>query len=277
VVKADTTGWLGRAADLLAAQSAGVPAASVGGLEVPLALKAARTTVPSIARVEDFQWLSPIGAVPFAANAPTRGVLDVESESDGSPRSHAAATSRAAVELADDLASALRRYEPRAEYPDTQLGRELQLAARLVIAGFGTRLLHAGFAGFDTHARQLPTHAGLLRQLDGALGAMLQDLDAHGQSERTLVVVHSEFGRRVAENASQGTDHGAAAPVFAWGGGVVGGPIGPIPDLKQLDDGDLIGTTDFRSVYRDVLQWLGVDPAAVLGAPFEPAGLWGSR
>ena len=78
----------------------------------------------------------------------------------------------------------------------------------------------------------------------------------------------------VAENASQGTDHGAAAPMFAWLGGVAGGPIGPPPDLEHLDDGDVIATCDFRSVYGDVLRWLGLDPAAVLGTVPGTAGLW---
>ena len=273
--KADTTGWMGRAADLLAAAASGVPAAAVGGLEVPLALRAARVTVPSLSRVEDFQWLSPVGGEPLPAAAAARNVVTgAVSGERAAVREHVAATTRAAIRMADDLADALRRYQPRATYPDSPLGRDLQLVARLVIAGFGTRLLHAAFSGFDTHARQLPTHEGLLRQLDEALDALLTDLEAHGRGDRTVVIVHSEFGRRAAENASQGTDHGAAAPMFAWLGGVTGGPIGPPPDLEHLDDGDVVSTLDFRSVYGDVLHWLGLDPADVLGAAQPTAGLW---
>jgi len=270
-VEAKTTGWLGRAADLLAAASAGVPAAAVGGLEVPLMLRGRRATVPSLRRVEDFQWLSPTSAQPQPAGAPVRRIVD-EPVAGTDARAHAAATARTAVQLADDLTAALQRYRPRAEYPDSALARDLQLAARLVVAGFGTRLLHVGFGGFDTHARQLPTHAGLLGQLDAALDAMLQDVTAHGHGDRVLVFVHSEFGRRVAENASQGTDHGAAAPVFAFGGGAAGAR-GPAPDLHRLDDGDLIATTDFRAVYADLLSWLGLDAAAVLDGGVLPAGL----
>jgi uncharacterized protein (DUF1501 family) len=269
-VAADTTGWLGRAADLLAATAAGVPAAAVGGLAVPLLLRSRRVTVPSLRRVEDFQWLSATAATPLGATAPVRAVVDADAPAG--PAGRAAATARAAVRLADELTAALQRYEPRAAYPDTALARDLQLAARLIVAGFGTRLLHVAFAGFDTHARQLPTHAGLLAQLDAALDAMWQDLAAHGQADRVVVLVHSEFGRRVAENASQGTDHGAAAPVFLFGP-VAGGVHGPVPDLRQLDDGDLVATTDFRRVYADLLSWLGVDAAAVLGAAFPAAGV----
>jgi uncharacterized protein (DUF1501 family) len=272
-VAADTTGWLGRAADRLAASTNGVPAAAVGGLEVPLVLKGREVQAPSLSRVEDFQWLAvdPAGAV--ARSSPTRAALMAATAGAGGLRGFVADTARRAAALADELATALARYRPHAEYPATELGQSLQLAARLVVSGFGTRLLHARMPGFDTHARQLPTHAGLLGQLDEALGALLADLAGHGCAERVVVLVHSEFGRRVAENASQGTDHGAAGPVFLFGGGVTGGVHGPVPDLQRLDDGDLVATMDFRRLYAEVLQWLSVDAVAVLGGAFEPAGV----
>jgi uncharacterized protein (DUF1501 family) len=89
-----------------------------------------------------------------------------------------------------------------------------------------------------------------------------------------VVLVHSEFGRRAAENASQGTDHGAAAPVFVLLGDAAGGTVGAPPDLGRLDDGDPIATTDFRGVYRELLDWLGIDAKAVLGGEHAPAALW---
>jgi uncharacterized protein (DUF1501 family) len=274
-VSAATTGWLGRAADLLAAAGAGagvgIPAAALGGLEVPLLLKARGVLVPSVERVEDFQWLCASGGTPVAAGAAVRAVA--ASPGEGDLAAFAAGTARAAVALAEDLTAAVQRYRPRAEYPETGLGRGLQLAARLVASGFGTRLLHLGFGGFDTHARQLATHAGLLAQLDAALGAFLDDLQAHGLADRTVVFVHSEFGRRTAENASQGTDHGAAGPVFVFGGGLRAGPLGAVPDLGDLDDGDVRVTMDFRRVYRDLLAWLEIDAHAVLGGEFAGAGL----
>lgn len=272
-VLAGTTGWLGRAADALAATAAGVPAAAIGGLEVPLALKGRRVVVPGLRRIEDFQWLSAVGPGPLGRNAPARGVVR-EPPAGDAQRAFVAATTARAVALADDLSAALARYRPQADYPAGSLGADLRLAAQLVVSGFGTRLVHVPFGGFDTHARQLPTHAGLLAQLDAALAAFAADLDAHGASSRVAVLVHSEFGRRVAENASQGTDHGAAAPAFVLLGGARGGVLGPSPDLDRLDDGDLIAATDFRSVYRDLLVWLGVEPAGVLGGDFATAGLW---
>lgn len=270
-VQPDTTGWLGRAADLLADSAGGVPAASVGGLEVPLVLKSRKVTVPSLDRVEDFQWLAAAMPGPLPKGAPTREVITAGGTGDLSR--YVGSVARAGAELAEELTVALQRYTPRADYPDSALARHLGLTAQLAVAGFGTRLVHVAFGGFDTHARQLPTHAGLLRQLDGALDAFLTDVDAHGLGARVAVLVHSEFGRRVAENASQGTDHGAAGPVFVCGGDLQGGAHGPVPDLGSLDDGDLVATADFRNVYAELLRWLGLDDEAVLGRRWGGVGL----
>lgn len=274
-VKSSTTGWLGRAADQLSKRGAGVPAAAVGGLEVPLALRAKKVNVPSLARVEDFQWLSARSGGTVAAGAPVRAVVDHEGQGESTDElmRFVGDVARKGASLADELAAALADYRPRAEYPGSDLGRNLGLVAQLAVAGFGTRLVHVGLSGFDTHARQLPTHAGLMRELDGALSAFLMDIEKHGLGDRVTVLVHSEFGRRVKENASQGTDHGAAGPVFAFGGGIQGGPHGQVPNLEDLDDGDVKSTADFRDVYADLLRWLGAETRPVLGGEFRGVGL----
>jgi uncharacterized protein (DUF1501 family) len=277
-VAANTTGWLGRAADAIASRSTGLPAAAIGALEVPLVLKAERAAVPSVRRVEDFQWLAATATGAVGGAAPIRDVLGAgEPTGAAGLRAHAAAIAARATALADDLSAALAGYRAKADYPDTALGRDLALAARIVVSGLGTQILHLAHPGFDTHARQLPTHAGLLAQLDEALAAFVADLEGHGAAQRVGVLVHSEFGRRAAENASGGTDHGAAAPVFALLGAAPGGVLGLPPDLGKLDDGDPIATVDFRSVYRDLLDWLGVDATAVLGSAFASAGLGSPR
>jgi uncharacterized protein (DUF1501 family) len=275
-VAAGTTGWLGRAADLLAAAGASMPAASVGSLQVPLLLRARTAAVPTLERAEDFQ----LGVVTAGGAADERRAALVELLAPNQPGLSAEAAAVAAIatqaaSMAEQLRAQLQRYEPKADYAGSQLGADLQLVARMAIAGFGTRLFHVGFGGFDTHARQLPTHAGLLRQLGQALAAFAADLEGHGALARTTVLVHSEFGRRLAENASQGTDHGAAAPVFVIGGGVKPGPHGKPPDLGDLVDGDVKATTDFRAVYADLLGWLRIDHQAVLGGDFAPLGLYG--
>ncbi len=271
-VNAATTGWLGRAAAHLAGASSGLPAVAVGALEVPLLLHSRSVAVPSLSRLEDFQWLAAAAPAPLGAAAPMRRLLDGARGDELLDR--VLATQRRGVELADGLAAALQRYRSRAEYPATDLGRSLQLIARLFVAGFGTRLVHTSLSGFDTHARQLPAHAGLLGQLDAALAAFLDDLSAHGCVDRVAVLVHSEFGRRAQENASQGTDHGAAAPVFVFGGEVAGGVHGTPPDLQRLVDGDVAVGQDFRGVYADLLAWLGIDARSVLGDGFARPGLW---
>jgi uncharacterized protein (DUF1501 family) len=275
-VTAKTTGWLGRAAEQLALLGAGMPAASIGGVQVPLLLRAARVVVPTLERAEDFELFTDDGG--GHADGRRQGIraIAAAAQPGGSTAAFVQAVAVAAVQQAELLQAQMRRYRAQADYPDSGLGRDLQLIARMVVAGFGTRLFHLGFGGFDTHALQLPTHDGLLRQLDGALAAFLRDLEGHDRLADTIVLVHSEFGRRVAENASHGTDHGAAAPVFLFGGTVRPGQHGVPPDLDDLDDGDLRATVDFRSIYADLLGWLSIDAAAVLGAGIAPAGVCGA-
>ncbi len=271
-VAAGTTGWLGRAADLLVTQGAALPAAAIGGQHVPLLLHGRQAVVPLLQRVEDYQ-LAVTGGGPAARE----GLLGVVggSAGGGEPgdlRADLAALAAEAAAGAERLRQQLARYQPKAEYPATPLGRHLQLVARMAVAGTGARLFHLAHGGFDTHARQLPAHAGLLQQLGDGLQAFVDDLRGHGLLDRALILVHSEFGRRVAENQSQGTDHGAAAPVFLIGGPVEPGLHGTPPDLAHLQEGDVAASTDFRRVYADLLRWAALPPAAVLGAEHQSTG-----
>ncbi len=125
--------------------------------------------------------------------------------------------------------------------------------------------------GFDTHANQAEAHGALLNELAASVKAFLDDLSARGHADRTLVMSFSEFGRRLKENSSAGTDHGAAAPMFLAGGKITSGVIGRYPSLTDLDSGDLKFHTDFRQVYAAVLdKWLGCSSEAVLGKRFQP-------
>jgi uncharacterized protein (DUF1501 family) len=168
----------------------------------------------------------------------------------------------------------LRQDGPAAgvTYPEIYgLARRLRLIAQLIKAGLSTPIYYTHLDGFDTHSGQLLRHAALLRELGLSLKAFLDDLDKSGESDRVLVLVFSEFGRRLGENASGGTDHGTAAPVFLLGRPVQPGLHGPYPDLTHLEDGDPIHAVDFRRVYGDLLdRWLGVPHRDVLGAAFEP-------
>jgi uncharacterized protein (DUF1501 family) len=160
-------------------------------------------------------------------------------------------------------------------YPDTGLANRLQLTAGLLKAGYGARVYYTIQSGYDTHAAQQNTHANLLRELGGALKAFLDDLATARLADRVLVMTFSEFGRQLQENASAGTDHGAAGPVFIGGSQVRPGLLGQPPNLADLDGGAPKMTVDFRSVYAAILEkWLGVSARTSLAGTFEPLALF---
>jgi uncharacterized protein (DUF1501 family) len=129
--------------------------------------------------------------------------------------------------------------------------------------------------GFDTHASQLHAHRELLRTVSQSVAKLLDDLREHGLSERVVVLMFSEFGRRVKENAQGGTDHGTAGPVILAGAPIRGGLIGTAPDLASLDNGDLKFVVDFRDIYATLLRrWLNIDPTPVLGRRKEDLAIF---
>ena len=165
-------------------------------------------------------------------------------------------------------------HTPAAQYPNTNFAKGLQVLAEVIVQGLGLRVGYVTLGGFDTHGEQKNTQAQLLQQLAEGLAAFYTDLEAHNSADNVVVMTWSEFGRRVEENASQGTDHGTAAPLFVLGSAVQGGVYGEPPDLTHLDaNGNLVFTTDFRSVYATVLdRWLGAPASAVLGGDFNAQG-----
>jgi len=192
-----------------------------------------------------------------------------------------------AMSTAHDSISALKTaeatYQPKATYSDqaklvysskNQLGAALQLAAELITTGTGVKLLHVTLGGFDTHYTELTRHDDLMGYVDTAVSAFYQDLAAHGAADRVLIATWSEFGRRPRENASAGTDHGAAAPLILIGDPVKGGMYGRAPSLTDLDStGNLKYQVDFRSVYQEILGGhLGADPKEILGGAFDKLG-----
>ncbi len=169
---------------------------------------------------------------------------------------------------------AVRAYSSAVTYPTFPLANSLKTVAQLIAADLGTRVYYVSFSGFDTHAAQLNTHARQLTGFADSVDAFLSDVAAMGSADRVLVMAFSEFGRRVRENASQGTDHGTAGPMFLIGNRVKGGLYGDQPSLLDLDGNkNLRYGVDFRSVYATTLGgWLGADPALVLGARYEDVG-----
>ncbi len=173
----------------------------------------------------------------------------------------------------DQIRTLAKRAKNQATYPAGRLANDLKLVARLIAGGMATRVFYVSQGGYDTHTGQQATHQRLLTELGGGLKAFVADLRAMGQLDRVLVLTFSEFGRRVAENASGGTDHGAAAPLFLLGSRIRAGIHGTAPSLRPEDllNGDVRHSTDFRAVYAGVLEhWLKTPSEAVLGRRFEP-------
>ena len=163
---------------------------------------------------------------------------------------------------------------PLSPYPNNELSRQLQMISSMIRAGLKTRVYYANLGGFDTHAGQggeQGRHAQLMETLSSSLRAFYEDLKKQGNDGRVLTMSFSEFGRRVAQNASGGTDHGTAAPMFLFGPMVKAGVHGKHPSLTDLDQGDLKYGTDFRGVYAAILEsWLKADSRKILEGSYRP-------
>ncbi len=156
--------------------------------------------------------------------------------------------------------------------PNNQLVPKMELVADLIRREFGTRVYYVSLDGFDTHARQAENHGQLLGELANGISFLFQQLKASGHDQRVLVMTFSEFGRRVLENGSKGTDHGSGSCLFVAGPAAKAGAVTKHPSLEpgDLDSGDVHWKTDFRQVYATLLdRWLGVDSKLVLGTKFE--------
>ena len=170
----------------------------------------------------------------------------------------------------DEVIKMTRKHKSQANYPGSQLGQSLSLVGRMIAGGMPTRVYYVNHGGFDTHRQQEGRHDQLLTQMDDALKSFFADLKAQGNYQRVTVMTFSEFGRRVAQNASGGTDHGQGSCLFVAGGGVKGGLYGEYPSLTDLNRGDLKFTTDFRKVYATLLdEWLKTDSQKVLVKKFK--------
>lgn len=170
----------------------------------------------------------------------------------------------------DKVLEIARKFKPAVEYPRNRLADSLSLVGRMIAGGLPTRVYYVSQGGYDTHANQQGTHDRLMAELSESMAAFFKDLKAQGNYDRVLMMSFSEFGRRVAQNGSGGTDHGAAAPLILAGGAVKPGIHGAHPSLTQLDKGDLMYGVDFRSVYATVLEsWLKAPSEKVLGKKFK--------
>jgi uncharacterized protein (DUF1501 family) len=272
-----TPGWLARAIDLRFDATGDAPALHLGDSPVSQALTGGRRQIPSIASLEQFR--RRLGMPDGPAAREQRAALDQlasqETGKDGALLQFVQRTHTVTYASSARLEDVVRAGgQSTSRYPDYGLARRLKSIAQLIKAGLQTPIYYTQLGGFDTHASQIYAHASLLREVAASLKAFLSDLEQARELSRVVVLVFSEFGRRVAENASGGTDHGSAAPVFLLGPRVNPGIHGTPPNLTNLIDGDPVHDIDFRRIYATLLdQWLDCPSEAILGQRFAPLDL----
>jgi uncharacterized protein (DUF1501 family) len=307
VRRQNRTGWLGRGLGGITFGAGAVPAAHIGTEQLPLALAGASTGVPTIhpSRPYDLELDLGAGVNPYDGRRVGRF------NPDGSPAGpstdpHQQARRKLIEELAglpQGQGGDLRQFVQRSQLQtyanierlrkimeedlkaerqgrrpglagNGELARNLSLVGQMINADFGTRVFYLSIGGFDTHSAQQQPHQQLLGQIATAVAGFFDQVKQGGNADRVLLMTFSEFGRRVQENGSRGTDHGAGSCLFVVGPGVKGGAVGRHPSLADLDAGDLKYHTDFRSVYATLLDgWLGCDSRTVLGGRFIPVPL----
>ncbi len=262
-----SSGWIGRYFDHECSGTARPQAGVAIGKERPQAFDGVKGFGVAFENPNNFGWEAGDGAdneINFAkANARD---LPVESGSNLDFLRHVTSDAiMSSKEVQDASMHAGTMEAPRRQ----ALGPQLETVAALIRGDLQTRIYYVSAGGFDTHANQLGQHDNLLKGIGDALLAFQQRLDSDGTAGRVTTMVFSEFGRRVKENKSGGTDHGTAAPMFVLGNNVKPGLYGSYPSLTTLDGGDLIHTVDFRQIYSAVLNdWFAVDPKSVLGQEF---------
>jgi uncharacterized protein (DUF1501 family) len=257
-----TYGWVGQALDEGRKPADGSPVAQfIGSEALPLALRSRRSIAAAVARPED-------AVLTLKANA--RTTITTPATVGDDLASFVSRSTLDAYANSDRMAQLLKADGKGSPYPASGLASQLRVIARLLKAGGATRVFYTSQSGYDTHNVQLEMHAAALGDLSSALKAFLDDLTAAKLADRVLVLCFSEFGRRVAENGSRGTDHGTSGPVLLAGPGVRAGLVGVTPKLLDLQDGDLKIGIDFRRVYATILEeWLVLPSKPSLGETFE--------
>ncbi len=257
----EARGWLGRTLDqLYRDQTDKIHAIAASG-DVP-ALHGRFVTTPVLTDPSGFSY-------PQGDPSLTAGLRALFQPAGPVERDYVGHIGEAALADADALQSAFAAYNSTVAYPENSgLAASLRLTATVLFADLGPRIFFVSQGSYDTHDGQLGAQESLFSELDQSLDAFYRDLIEHGHDQRVVVMTYSEFGRRVEDNGSGGTDHGTAAPMFVFGSRVKGGLYGTPPSLTDLDpDGNLKFAIDFRQVYATILaNWIDTDPSPVLGS-----------
>jgi uncharacterized protein (DUF1501 family) len=277
-----STGWIGRSVPDLQDKKGNVPVVQIGPNRLPLALQGAPGGVVSINNQQPYKLdLGPGDASQHKARRRLMEDLAQPAEASGNEDLLQFVQRRQlqTYTTLDRLQEVLQNQQQNEQffsqengqfYQAGSLPQKLNLMARLIEKGFGTRVFYTSIDGFDTHSGQAEPHRRLLGEVADGITNFFNTLQRTGHDKRVVVMTFSEFGRRVQENGSRGTDHGAGSCLFVVGPAVKGGPVTKHPSLSDLDAGDLKWPTDFRRVYATLLDgWLGVDSTAVLGSKWD--------
>jgi uncharacterized protein (DUF1501 family) len=269
-----TDGWLGRTIRDLDPHKENVLTAVNFGRGLPRALAAPGVSVASVGNLETYGVLTGIKGADQRTEA-----LDIFARmyspllGTGPANEYLSQTGLDALKGADILSTAPHKYSSTVEYNGDPFAQWLKNIAQVHLAEFGTRVLYTGLnpGAFDTHANQATAFPKLWAEVSNAVNDFYQDLKGHQANEEVVILMFTEFGRRVQENGS-GTDHGSGSVAFVIGDAVKGGLYGEYPSLEpdKLDEGDLKWNNDFRGTYATLLEkWMGVDSRPILGGSFE--------
>lgn len=281
-----TSGWLARAVpDLQRGADGGVPIMHIGSEKLPLACRGTTQGIFSINNEQPFELR--LGTPGSAAEKARKKLLEDLAQGSLAEDQDALlpfvqkrhTQTYISVEKLKEVLKDNTLGPPQAYgQPGNNLMVKMDLVTRLIQKGFGTRVFYLAIDGFDTHSGQAQPHQNLLQQIGDSCLNMFTRLAQTGDDKRVMFMTFSEFGRRVRENGSAGTDHGSAGCMLVVGPGVKGGAVGKHPSLTDLDDGDLKHHTDFRNVYASILDgWLKVDSKTVLREKFEHVDLLKKR
>ena len=275
-----TEGWLGHVIRDLDPGGENVLTGVNLGRGLPRALACRGVTVTSVGELETYGLFPDLEGDPWRKHAldtfsrmyGPQGDMTVMMEFLGQ-------TGGGALKGADVLRTAPDRCTSTVEYGTSSVAQRLRDAAQVMCADLETRIYYTQHGSFDTHAGELDAHAKLWHDIDGGVGDFWDDLQEHGRQDQAVMLIFTEFGRRIRDNGS-GSDHGSAGVALVIGGAVKGGLYGEYPSLKledQLDDGDLRPNNDFRSTYATILErWLGLEAAPIVNGHFEPFDFLGS-
>jgi len=271
-VKVGTEGWLGRVAREFDPKKENVVQVVSMGPSLPRSLVAPGVPVACVAGA-----LDKYGFLPQVQGNERAHVLDRFAKmyspaiGSGPVMDYLSETAIDSLKGEDIIKVAPQKYSSNVQYPNSPIARKLKNIAQTHIAEIGSRIFYCDHSTFDTHAGQAPGHAALWKAVSEGVDAFFKDLREHNKSQNVVMLLFSEFGRRVHDNGS-GTDHGAGGVAFVLGDKVNGGHYGEMPSLEasKLVQGDLDPNMDFRSVYTTILdKWFGLNPAPIVNGTFE--------